>query len=116
MILNYAVISMADSLTNYGLRYSLIGPGLQPGELQRSWKDPKEAEQRYKTTPIPLEKIQEFSNELHVSSNTPPTFIDHAADDTTVKIENSILFIASSQKAGVEVKPFFMQEVGMAMA
>src|SRR3954451_18304893 len=76
MILNYPVISMADSLTNFGSRYSLIGPGLQPGEMEQSWKDPKKAEEKYRTTSIPQEKIEAFSNELHVTSNTPPTFID----------------------------------------
>ena len=112
MILNYPVISMADSLTNFGSRYSLIGPGLQPGEMELSWKDPKKAEEKYRTTLIPQEKKESFSNELQVSSNTPPTFIDHAADDTTVKIQNSILFIAALQKAGVEVKPFFYAKGG----
>jgi len=112
LILNYPVISMADSLTNFGSRYSLIGPGLQPGDIERSWKEPKKEEEKYKTFPISQEKIMEFSNELNVSSTTPPTFIVHAADDTTVTIQNSILFIAALQKAGVDVKPFFYAKGG----
>ncbi len=33
-----------------------------------------------------------YSNELQVTTNTPPAFIIHAADDKTVKVQNSILF------------------------
>ena len=107
MILNYPVISMADSLTNFGTRYSLVGPGIQPGELEQSWKDPKTAEERYKTATIQKEKIKEFSNELQVTIDTPPTFITHSIDDTTVTVKNSILFMAALQQNGVEVGSFF---------
>lgn len=37
-----------------------------------------------------LEKY--FSNELMITSSTPPTFLVHAADDTAVPVENSLLF------------------------
>ena len=36
--------------------------------------------------------IKEFSNDLQVNSNTPPTFLVHSADDKGVPIENSLLF------------------------
>jgi acetyl esterase/lipase len=107
MILNYPVISMADSLTNLGTRYSLIGPGVQPGELENAWKDPKAAEERHRTYPYSKDKIKEFSNELHVTFNTPPTFITHSVDDTTANVKNSLLFMAALQNAGVKAGSFF---------
>jgi acetyl esterase/lipase len=36
--------------------------------------------------------IEKYSNELQVSSATPATFIVHALNDSTVKVQNSILF------------------------
>lgn len=65
-ILIYPVISFTDSLTHLGSRTNLIGANPS------------------------TEKIQLFSNELQVSANTPPAFIMHAADDKTVKVQNSI--------------------------
>ncbi len=38
------------------------------------------------------EMIEKYSNELQVSSLTPPTFIVHALNDSTVNVRNSILF------------------------
>jgi acetyl esterase/lipase len=36
--------------------------------------------------------IEQYSNELQVSSATPPTFMVHALNDSTVKVRNSLLF------------------------
>ena len=36
--------------------------------------------------------IEKYSTELHVSSKTPPTFIVHAQNDSTVPVKNSLLF------------------------
>ena len=38
------------------------------------------------------EKINEYSNELQVTTQTPPTFLVHASDDEGVRPENSIVF------------------------
>ena len=38
------------------------------------------------------EKFDFYSNELQVTSTTPPTFLIHASDDATVPVENSIRF------------------------
>lgn len=38
------------------------------------------------------EMIEKYSNELQVSGHTPPTFIVHALNDSTVKVQNSLLF------------------------
>jgi acetyl esterase/lipase len=67
-ILIYPVISFNDSITHMGSRNSLIG------------KNP--------TTKL----SKQFSNELQVTKNSPPVFLVHAEDDTTVPVENSIRF------------------------
>jgi len=68
MILVYPVISMTDELTHTGSRENLLGK-----------------------TPLP-EQIQLFSNEMHVSPDTPPTWLTHTGDDKVVTVENSIRF------------------------
>lgn len=45
--------------------------------------------------------IDELSNELQVTANTPPTFLAHAQDDTLVPPENSIQYHEALKKAGV---------------
>lgn len=44
------------------------------------------------------EKIDLYSNELQVTSTTPPTFLIHAEDDATVPVENSIHFYQACVK------------------
>jgi acetyl esterase/lipase len=80
MILGYPVISFADSLTHMGSRNSLIGKKPSIGE------------------------IKEFSNELQVSSKTPPTFIFQAEDDRTVKVQNSLVFYDALLKNKVQAE------------
>jgi acetyl esterase/lipase len=76
-ILLYPVISFTDSLAHMGSRSNLIG------------KDPT------------MEKINEYSNEIQVTAQTPPTFLVHAEDDKTVKVENSIAYYLSLLKNNV---------------
>jgi len=45
-----------------------------------------------------------FSNELQVTSKTPPIFIVHASDDTGVPVENSIRFYQACVKNKVPVE------------
>ena len=68
MLLIYPVISFADSIGHMGSRDNLIG------------KNPS------------AQKIIEYSNELQVNTDTPPTFLVHASDDDAVKPQNSIVF------------------------
>ncbi len=42
-----------------------------------------------------------LSNELQVTPQTPPTFLWHTAEDKAVPVENSLMFAAALQKAGV---------------
>jgi acetyl esterase/lipase len=68
MILVYPVISFDDSIGHRGSRDNLIG------------KNPS------------ADDIHLYSNERHVSANTPPSFLVHAEDDKTVPVVNSIYF------------------------
>jgi len=66
MILGYPVVTMKKELTHGGSRKNLIGAN-------------------------PTIKIENlYSNELQVTTKTPPTFIVHATDDNVVPVENSI--------------------------
>ena len=49
----------------------------------------------------PPELIAELSNQLHVTSNTPPCFIWSTADDKTVPVKNSMLFADALSAAHV---------------
>ena len=45
--------------------------------------------------------LQELSNELHVTAQTPPTFLFSTSEDTVVPSENSVAFYLALHKAGV---------------
>jgi len=74
VVLGYPVISMNDSLCHAGSRERLLG------------KNPSS------------EKIKLFSNELQVTSQTPPTFLVQAADDKSVNVLNSIVYFEALQR------------------
>ena len=111
MILNYPVISFADSLTHYGSRFNLIGE-MPFADLKAIMMDYQNSEKKLALLPVPAEKIKEYSNELQVTVNTPPAFITHSVDDDVVKVQNSILFIAALQKNKVPVESFFYAKGG----
>ena len=73
-IVVYPVISMQEQLTHGGSRTQLLG-----------------------TTPS-KELVDLFSNELQVDETTPPAYITHAADDTTVDVDNSIGYFEALRK------------------
>ncbi|MFM1878262.1 MAG: hypothetical protein RLZZ241_1128 [Bacteroidota bacterium] len=77
VILGYPVITFNDPLAHKGSRTNLIGEN-PPDEL-----------------------VTYFSNELQVTSDTPPTFLVHSADDKTVHVRNSILFYEALLDKGV---------------
>ena len=76
-ILCYPVIAMGTPFSHKGSRRNLFG---------------KEASD---------ETDRMFSNHLHVNKNTPPTFLWHCSDDTTVPVENSIVFYQALVSSGV---------------
>jgi len=75
-VLIYPVISFSDSYGHTGSRNNLIG------------KDPS------------ISDMEEYSNELHVTKDTPPSFMVHAFDDF-VHIENSLSYVKALKKANV---------------
>ena len=75
-ILCYAVITMGQ-FTHQGSKNNLLGKNPAP------------------------EMVRELSNELQVTSNTPPCFIWHTWEDTAVPVENSLQFAEALRKAGV---------------
>ena len=88
LVLAYPVISFTDSLAHKGSRENMLG------------KNPSE------------EKIKLYSNELQVTTNTPPSFLIHAADDNAVKVENSIAFFSALQKNKVPSEIHIIQKGG----
>jgi acetyl esterase/lipase len=47
------------------------------------------------------ERNFELNPDIHVSRQTPPTFLLHAEDDPTDPVENSLVYYAALRKAGV---------------
>ena len=88
LVLGYPVISFTDSLAHKGSRENMLG---------------KDAS---------AEKINLYSNELQVTSQTPPTFLIHAADDNAVKVENSIEFFLALKKNKVPAEIHILQKGG----
>jgi acetyl esterase/lipase len=56
--------------------------------------------------------INYYSNELHVTQNTPPTFLVHAADDQSVPVENSLMFYEELKKHNVQAEMHILPEGG----
>ncbi len=80
LVLVYPVISMDSKVTHLDSRKALLGE--KPSN----------------------ERINSFSNELHVNANTPPTLLLHAVDDKLVDVKNTLLFLEALKVAGVPVQ------------
>ena len=80
MVLVNPVISFSNEIGHIGSRNNLLG------------KTPS------------AEKIQFFSNELHVNQSSPQTFLVHTADDTVVYPENSFRFYHALRKNKVNAE------------
>jgi acetyl esterase/lipase len=77
LILGYPVISFTTPYMHKGSMRNLLGDN----------PDPK--------------LVENLSNELQVTPQTPPTFLFHTNADTVVPVENSVLFYLALRKAGV---------------
>jgi acetyl esterase/lipase len=75
-VLCYPVITM-QARTHGGSKQNLLGDNPSP------------------------ELVTLLSNELQVTAQTPPCFIWHTEEDTTVPVENSLMFAEALRKAGV---------------
>jgi len=87
-VLIYPVITMKKGITHQGSKNSLLG------------ENPSE------------DLVKEFSNELHVSSNTPQTFIVHSTDDEVVPVENSLLFYKALKEKNISAEMHIYPEGG----
>jgi len=58
------------------------------------------------------EQIRFFSNELHVTKKTPPTFIVHATNDDVVEVKHSQAFADSLKRKGVKHRLILYPEGG----
>ena len=76
-ILLYPVITLGDPSAHTGSRNNLVP---DPDDL--GW-------------------IDKLSSHLHVTNDTPPTFLFHTVDDASVPIENALLYCAALRKHGV---------------
>ena len=84
-ILIYPVISMEEKVTHQGSKNKLLGMSLSS------------------------ELIEKYSNEKQINAATPPTYIVHAFDDTSVVIENSIQYFLALRKNKVPAEIHLFQ-------
>jgi len=95
LVLGYPVMSFMAPYAHQGSLHALLGDN----------PDPK--------------LVEELSNELHVTSRTPPTFLFHTNEDKSVPAENSVLFYLALRKAGVPAEMHIFEHgphgVGLAL-
>ena len=89
-ILCYAVISLGE-FTHQGSKENLLGKNPSP------------------------ELVKDLSNELQVTTNTPPCFIWATFEDKTVPVENSLLFAGALRKNQVPFDLHIYQKGGHGM-
>lgn len=88
MLLLYPVITFRESFGHMGSRKNLIGEG-------NNW-----------------EMVQKYSNELHVTPETPPTFLVLADDDKSVPPRNSVEFYLALKQNNVPAEMHIFQQGG----
>lgn len=95
LVLGYPVISFTAPFTHRGSARNLLGDN----------PDPK--------------LLENLSNELQVTAQTPPTFLFHTNADTGVPPENSVVFYLALKKAGVPAELHIFEKgphgVGLAL-
>ncbi len=87
-VLAYPVISMRNGITHEGSRKRLLG------------ENPDSS------------LVRKFSNELHVTDDTPPAFIVQAEDDKSVPVLNSILYFEALKKHNIPAELHIYQKGG----
>jgi acetyl esterase/lipase len=95
LILGYPVISFDPAVAHAGSVKNLLG----------ATPDPK--------------LIEDLSNDLRVTPQTPPTFLFHTTNDNAVPVENSVRFYLALRKANVPAEMHLFENgphgVGMAL-
>jgi len=87
-LLIYPVISFDTTVYHAGSRRNLIGN--KPSE----------------------EQVRRFSNELQITTDTPPAFLVHSADDKAVPVKNSILYFEGLTKKNTPAEMHVFQKGG----
>lgn len=88
MLLLYPVITFNEEFGHMGSRTNLIGPG-------NNW-----------------ELVKKYSNEMNVSSQTPPTFLVLTDDDDVVPSQNSVQFYLALKKFNVPAEMHIFRNGG----
>lgn len=104
---NEDVAAIGDSLDGVSYKPNfmvLVSPVITMGAYTHS------GSRRYLLGEHPSEdQIAKYSNELHVTSSTPPTFIVHAFNDKAVPVQNSLMFfdalVAKNDSSTLHVFP-----------
>jgi dipeptidyl aminopeptidase/acylaminoacyl peptidase len=64
--------------------------------------------------------VDRFSNEKHITQDTPPCFLFHTGNDFVVPVENSLRFYAALERAGIPAELHIFEQgnhgVGLAQA
>jgi acetyl esterase/lipase len=84
----YPVIDMAKPFAHVGSREALLGPSPTP-QMEAAW-----------------------SLHRHVTPETPPTFLAHAADDPSVPLDNTLEYLAALRTAKVPAEAHIFEEGG----
>jgi acetyl esterase/lipase len=96
MVLAYPVITFTEPYLHRGSMHSLLGDNPDP------------------------QLVRLLSNELQVTPETPPTFLFHTTADTTVPVENSVMFYEALRKNHVPAEMHIFEEghhgVGLAQS
>ncbi len=96
LILAYPVISFDSAITHQGSKRNLLGDNPDPA------------------------LVEDLSNELRVTAQTPPTFLFHTTNDPAVPVENSVAFYRALSRAKVSAEMHLFENgphgVGMALA
>lgn len=87
-LLIYPVISFDSTFTHAGSRRNLIGA--KPSE----------------------DAVRHFSNELMITSKTPPAFLVHSADDKAVPVKNSIVYFEGLVRNNIPAELHIFQKGG----
>ncbi len=87
-LLIYPVISMGAGITHQGSRVNLLGDNPSP------------------------ELVKHFSNELQVTSDTPPAFLVQSFDDDAVPVQNSIAYAMALHKLKIPCELHLYQSGG----
>ena len=82
----YPVITMETPLAHAASRQNLLGAQPSPA------------------------LVAQWSLEKHVRAETPPTFVVHTAEDTSVPLEHSVLFYQALRRAGVPAELHLYQQ------